>query len=112
MKGIVKYVIIVLFLSGCKSGQNTSSNTEQTSEISKLTGQVSHKYRANGCAAIVIVNLSTSTGPSILIPKDSLPKEFDVDGMEISFNYHPLKIPNPFGCREGIPVSLTNIRKK
>ncbi|MCW3105058.1 MAG: hypothetical protein JWO09_3498 [Bacteroidetes bacterium] len=47
-----------------------------------------------------------------LIPKDKLASEYDVDGLEIAFNYHPLKMPNPAGCTVGMPAEITDLSKK
>jgi hypothetical protein len=74
------------------------------------TGKVSHKYKAGGCSA-VIVFMQDGTEVTI-IPKDKLAKEFDVDGLEISFNYHTLKMPQPAGCTVGMPAEVTDISKK
>jgi hypothetical protein len=47
-----------------------------------------------------------------LIPKDKLASEYDMDGLEITFNYHPLKMPNPAGCTVGMPAEITDLSKK
>jgi hypothetical protein len=47
-----------------------------------------------------------------LIPRDTLSPEFDIDGLEIFFNYRKLKMPNPKGCSVGIPAEIKDISKK
>jgi hypothetical protein len=74
------------------------------------TGKVSHKYRSTGCATVIVFNQDGTE--MTLIPKDKLPKEYDVDGMEIKFNYHSLKMANPQGCNVGMPAEITEISKK
>ncbi len=76
------------------------------------TGKVSHMYRKNGCATIIMLAPSADESPMVLIPKDKLPAKLDVDGMEISFNYTPLKMPQPAGCANGIPADIKDAAKK
>ena len=105
--------IAVSISVACKTKKATSesSSTEmkQTTEQSapKTIGKVSHQYRATGCATVVIIKTADNT--ITLIPKDKLPDNLDVDGLEISFEYHTLKMHNPVGCNVGIPAALTNI---
>jgi hypothetical protein len=73
-------------------------------------GTVSHKYRPTGCATVIIVKQEEEE--ITLIPKDKLAKEFDVDGKQIMFNYHTLKMPQPEGCAVGMPAEITDISKK
>ncbi len=116
MKKIFLYVIIILFLNcSCKTQKINSSNVkkqEQDIYKGKSFGKVSHQYRTGGCNSVIIVSMKGPAGNVTLIPKDKLPDSFDVDGMEIFFDYHPLKMPNPSGCVEGIPAEITNILKK
>lgn len=71
-------------------------------------GEVSHEYRATGCATVILV--ANEDGSSMtLIPKDKLDSKFDKNGLKISFNYHPLKMANPAGCSVGIPAEITDI---
>lgn len=118
--------ILVLLLSicitvstGCKSKKEagsakakTTSEQTQTPSTPKTIGKVSHQYRSTGCATVIIIKLEGQENPLTLIPKDKLSSEFDVDGMELSFNYHTLKMPQPAGCNVGIPAELTEITKK
>ena len=96
------------------SSSSTSSSTNTTASMTAATGattgKVSHKYRSAGCAT-VIVFMKDGTEVT-LIPKDKLAGEFDVDGLEITFNYHPLKMPNPEGCTVGMPAEITELAKK
>ena len=99
-------------LVSCKTKQPAetttvnSSTMEQTS--SQTIGKVSHQYSATGCPTVVIVKKGEDV--ITLIPKDKLPAAIDVDGLEISFDYLPLRMPNPMGCSAGFPASLTNIK--
>jgi thioredoxin-related protein len=118
-----KYVFLLLIgafsLSACKSKKNaaasaTSDNTSTTAAMTTRssadnTGKVSHQYRATGCPTVIVF---TKDGSEItLIPKDKIPAEFDVDGMEVKFNYHSLKMANPVGCTVGMPAEITDISK-
>ena len=84
--------------------------TEPTAVTAKTIGKVSHEYRATGCATVVVI--PGGTKPLILIPKNKLPDDMDVDGLEISFNYRTLKTPQPAGCTKGIPAELRDVTKK
>ena len=97
----------------CKSKKETTAtagnNTVQPASVGATTGKVSHMYKATGCETVVIVK--EGENELTLIPKDKLAKQFDVDGLEIKFNYRTLKMPNPAGCAKGIPAELTDISK-
>jgi hypothetical protein len=129
-----KYIFFLLIgttaFAACKSKKNTASSSANTStttttsssstsggtaSISAVpagttTGKVSHQYRSTGCAT-VIVFIKDGTEMT-LIPKDKLPAEYDVDGLQINFNYHPLKMANPAGCATGMPAEITDLSKK
>lgn len=89
---------------------NNSESTTPTASSAKTIGKVSHQYRADGCSTVVIV-IKGETAIT-LIPIEKLPEAFDVDGLEISFTYHTLKIQQPKGCTKGIPASFKDIAKK
>ncbi len=124
MKKIFLLLAIIGVVScSCKTKQKAAKNdtttatatvttTNTTSTVTKGTtlGKVSHQYRATGCSTVIIVTDPVNT--TTLIPKDTLSSEFDVDGLEIYFNYRPLKMPNPKGCSVGIPALISNISKK
>ncbi len=108
-------LIIVVALSGgaCRMGQKATKNTPASTDKSeqmdnKSVGKVSHQYKATGCATVIIINKDGET--ITIIPKDRLDASLDVDGLEITFNYRPLKMPNPVGCTAGFPAELTNIK--
>jgi hypothetical protein len=121
-----KYIFILLIsvtaVTACKSKKNTASSSASASSSSSstasivaasagnTTGKVSHKYRSTGCATVIV--FSQDGNEMTLIPKDKLTSEFDVDGLEIRFNYHSLKMPNPAGCNVGMPAEITDISKK
>jgi hypothetical protein len=73
-------------------------------------GKVSHKYSADGCGTVIIFT-NADGAEMTLIPKDKLAKDIDVDGQIIKFDYHPLKMPQPAGCKVGTPAEITNISK-
>jgi len=104
---ILALALISLFSFGC-----VTKHAGGFIPIGTTLGKVSHQYRATGCATVVIVKRDDSQQPITLIPRDTLSEIFDVDGLEIYFNYHPLKMRNPAGCKVGIPAELTDISKK
>jgi thioredoxin-related protein len=114
MKNITVLILVVALSAGaCRMGQkatkNTSASTDKKEQMdNKSIGKVSHQYKATGCATVVIINKDGET--ITLIPKDMLDAKLDVDGLEITFNYRPLKMPNPAGCTAGFPAELTNIK--
>ena|ERR1035437_1389593 len=105
--------ISTLMIGACKAKQKSvvsPPTTEQTSPKPKTIGTVSHKYRATGCATVIVID--GAANPLTLIPKDKLPDNIDVDGLEISFTYHTLRMPQPAGCSDGIPALIKDITKK
>ncbi|MBA3704623.1 MAG: hypothetical protein H0W84_01580 [Bacteroidetes bacterium] len=114
MKLTIFFVASCLSLiSACKAKEKIveSPNSKETSASDKTYGKVSHQYSSTGCPTVIITNSFVLDAPHILIPKDNLPKEMDVDGLEISFDYKVLRMPNPEGCVNGIPASIFNILK-
>jgi len=93
--------IVVSVFTSCKTKEASASSTP-----GKTSGKVSHEYKAGGCSAVIV----TSDGVT-LIPKDALKKEFDVDGLEVTFDYLTLKMPQPAGCTTGMPAEITNLGK-
>lgn len=123
--------ICISMFSSCKPKQKdiaSSAKSEQTAKTEpsvksdpsikpepsavtgKTIGKVSHEYRVTGCATVIVV--AGAIKPLILIPKNKLSTDIDVDGLEISFNYRTLKIPQPAGCTKGIPAELMDVAKK
>jgi hypothetical protein len=84
--------------------------TEMSVPVGNTIGKVSHKFRATGCATVIVIDQDGNE--LVLIPKDKLAKDLDVDGLQISFNYRTLKMPQPAGCSKGIPAEITEISKK
>ena len=123
------FVILSSFLllldSQCNHKQKTGSNsvndsvTVSTAEArkdsssivsSKVKGKVSHQFSANGCSTVIVSK--TETGEElVLIPRTPLEKKFDKEGLEIFFNYKPLKIRQPPGC-QGIPADISDVSLK
>ncbi len=114
MKRILYLLIFISILSfACKPKQNIVKTDDKTT-VAKgaFIGKVSHKFKSSGCATVIILFKTGSEKPLILIPFGKLDDSFDKDGMEIYFDYHPLKVKNPEGCAEGMPAEITNISKK
>ncbi len=118
---IVLITICLAMATSCKSKKEvaatatvpvTTAVTEQPATKGNTFGKVSHQYKATGCATVVVVKIEGEEKPLTLIPKDILPSSIDIDGLEISFNYRTLKMPQPAGCNVGIPAELTEISKK
>lgn len=92
------------------SGNNPANSSSLVTATGNTSGKVSHQYRSAGCATVIIC---TQDGTELtLIPKEKLAKEFDVDGLEVQFNYHTLKMPQPAGCTVGMPAEITELSKK
>ncbi len=89
----------------------TTNTTASNNNQGAHAGKVSHKYRAGGCETVIIINAHDDVAEITLIPKDKLNKDIDVDGQNITFDYHPLKMPQPEGCTAGIPAEISNITK-
>lgn len=114
------FLILTIFFSGLAACKSKKATTETASKEVKQTetaaadkatpkskGKVSHQYRSTGCATVI---LSTVDGNDLtLIPSIRLPEKFDVDGLQISFDYRPLKMHNPEGCNAGFPAEISNI---
>jgi hypothetical protein len=90
---------------------NKPKVNEQASIENKTLGKVSHKYRASGCNTVIEVKLE---GDEIqtLIPKDKLAADFDIDGLEVYFNFLVLRMPQPKGCSVGQPAEINDLLKK
>jgi hypothetical protein len=116
MRYLFMITLAVLMISPacktCKKSQDKTNNAEQTNAGPGTVGKVSHQYQSGGCATVILVKLEDAGEMLTLIPKDPLPREFDVDGKQISFDYRLLRMPNPAGCAVGIPAELTNISAK
>lgn len=110
MKTYLLIIMLCFSTIACKTKKNAVVSTSVVATSGTIIGKVSHQYKAGGCATVIIV--AQEEGELVLIPKDKLSKEFDVDGLEIRFNYHPLKMPQPAGCEKGIPAEITDVSKK
>lgn len=94
-----------------KPTENNTAMQEVTAIENKTLGKVSHRYRAAGCKTVIEVKLEEGEIQT-LIPKDKLSQEFDVDGIELYFNFLVLRMPQPAGCTTGQPAEITDIVKK
>src|ERR1044072_5977840 len=84
---------------------------EQSDKPPKTSGVVSHMFMNKGCPTVILVT-EAAGDTLVLIPRDVLMKEYDVDGLQISFNYRLLKMRSTPGCDKGIPAEITSINKK
>ena len=114
---ILSFIISGLIMGGCKAKKNTettqaNTTVKETPAPEKTTGKISHQFRSTGCATVIVVVKKGEADTLILIPKDVLPTELDVNGLQVSFNYHPLRMPQPPGCSKGIPAEIINLEKK
>jgi hypothetical protein len=110
------FIILIAFslfaIPGCKTRDKAIKQTNvSVVPIGTTLGKVSHQFRETGCATVVIVSKDGQEDLT-LIPVDTLPKEYDTNGLEIYFNYRLLKVKNPVGCHVGIPARLSDISKK
>jgi hypothetical protein len=121
MKTLFISACICFSVIACKSKKEAASATGSSQASAAAvttaavtganTGKVSHRYRTEGCATVVLIIVEDGS-ETILIPKDKLPKDLDQDGQWITFNYIPLKMPMPEGCTAGMPAELSDINKK
>lgn len=110
---IIFFALSLFIIPGCRTKEKTVSLTVADVVPAGTTlGKVSHMYRESGCSTVILVKLENQDNPLTLIPKDTLSPEFDIDGLEILFNYRTLKMPQPKGCSEGIPAEIKDISKK
>ncbi len=114
MKLFIFLLLICTFsFHSCKPKQKTNDQEAKTvAPVGATLGKVSHQYRKTGCATVIIVHYSNPEEMMTLIPKDTLAPAFDIDGLEIYFNYRKLKMPNPRGCTAGMPAEIKDISKK
>ncbi len=121
IKKVLLYSLIIsITVFACKPKQEVVSTskaepapaakTEETNAAPKTVGKISHRYRAEGCATVIIV----PGGPEMLtlIPRSKLPANVDVDGLEVVFYYRTLRMPQPAGCTKGIPAEIKDITKR
>ena len=116
MKYFLIFITLFLTLSfSCKTKQKSENCNNDKQKIAaddnRIEGKVSFQYRSGGCATVIIVKQPGKENVLTLIPSLPLAKEFDIDGLTIKFNYHPLKMRNPDGCTVGIPAEITDLSK-
>lgn len=104
-----KNLSIVVLSAGILFSCKTQKEVIQDG-MSPISGKVSHMYRESGCKTVILA-LSPESDSLVLIPSNSL-GAFDVDGLEISFTYRMLRMPNPEGCSVGNPAEIVSIKKK
>jgi hypothetical protein len=91
--------------------ETTDVSVEQPARLDKTSGLVSHKFMNKGCQTVILV-AERKGDTLVLIPRDALMQDYDVDGLQILFNYRLLKMPSRPGCDNGIPAEITSISKK
>jgi hypothetical protein len=91
--------------------ETTAVAVEQSDGLPKTRGLVSHKFMNKGCPTVILV-AEPAGDTLVLIPRDALMQDYDVDGLHISFNYRLLKMRSRPGCDKGIPAEITSISKK
>lgn len=114
---VIPVILLAIFAFSCKTkckADRTKDNKEQVQEKTdeRTIGTVSHQYRKDGCATVIIVKIDGKDKPLTLIPSEALTSEIDVDGQKVRFNYQLLKMRNPDGCTVGIPAEISNISKQ
>lgn len=107
-------IVLFVFMNqlACKSKKDTASKTNETEQATntvKGEGKVTHQFKSTGCGPVIICKKENDT--LYLIPVNPLDK-FDVDGLEIVFNYRIVRVHNPKGCHKGIPAQVSNIKAK
>lgn len=104
---------LVFFITACHSQKKVACNYIKQPFADTLLsyGKISHKYISNGCSPIIISYKNPMHDTLTLIPMNSL-NEIDKDGKEVLFNFKTLKVHQPKGCGNGIPVYITTIRAK
>jgi hypothetical protein len=112
----MKYVLIVLALFFSSIGiSQTADTTIHKSDTVKavkriMEGVVTHKYKE--CGTVILVFNKQHHDTTMLIPMGSSLKEFDVDGLAITFQCRHLMIHNPKNCVKASPVIVYDVAKK
>ena len=91
----------------CKEKSNKQENVilEETLPKGENFGKIIHNYNGGTCTVILIEGDELQ----VLIPVDGLPDALNENGKMIHFNYLPLRVMQPEGCNEGIPVQLSDV---
>lgn len=114
---IVIVSLFILLVNGCKvnkESKETKTDLEKSQTINnkKTVGKVSYYYKSTGCSTVIFVFTNNEKKDTlILIPKDPLPTEFDIDKLDVAFNYRRLRMPQPKGCIAGFPVEISDLEK-
>ena len=107
--------LLLIFLFGCKSKQpapsNSSAAVNDKSNYLQAEGKISLKYK-DSCRTMIILNMPSVQDTAWMIPIPPLDKDFDSEGLEVTFGYRRLAIANPKGCNAGVPVQLYNVQRK
>ncbi len=106
---IILSLLSALLIISCKTGSKNSSGTTPSADITY--GTVSHQYRADGCQTVILVKPEGGDELLTLIPSEPIPVKLDKDGLKVAFSYRLLRMPNPEGCKTGIPAEISDIRR-
>ena len=90
--------------------QDIADDTQQVVNTQKdhmVEGIVSHEFLAKGCTTIIKI----TNNSKVLIPHQTLPKEFDIDKLVVLFTYATSKRMQTAGC-DGVPITIKTIEKK
>ena len=100
-----------MILLSCKLKEQIINKTKEIEAISdgRTIGKISHKYHKNGCSTVIVVN--TENKIQVLMPINIIEPLLDIDGLEVSFTYHPSKKVQVKDCIFGIPVIMSELRK-
>jgi hypothetical protein len=105
------YKTVLLFFllpfCGCKARLPIETIPLTKSDSEKTTGIVSHEFYKNGCETVIIIK--NDSGDLILSPIEKLDTKFDIEGLQINFNYKLSKRPKSNNCLEGLPAFLSEI---
>lgn len=109
----ITLLLVLFFATSGKAQSASQADSNKPMVQSKLrldTGWVSHRYSSSGGRVVIMTNKVMNGDTLMFTPMQGL-GEFDVDGLEISFNYAPLGIRHLKGCGKAEPVLLRNIKK-
>lgn len=108
---LIVSILLSVSTMSCKCKKNLHDDNEKIVEQpaasnGEFVGVVRHNFEESTCTVIEALD-----GDQVVyfIPVNGLPESMDIDGMQIRFNYHPLKMPQPEGCTKGIPVELSDV---
>jgi hypothetical protein len=103
----IGFLVLVLCLA--TFGSKAQARHHSASEKHSFSGMVSHRFIPFGCTSVIVSYDKVDKDTVIYVPKN-LPEALDKEGQAVQFNFQPLKIRQARGCRNGLPVRLTEIK--